>query len=203
MKLIKFIIMLLVISSMSGLLISCLSPVKIVPQSSYIINKVPPPIITTHKRSSILLVLPPATVPAFNTTQMAYRLSPYQIAYFGENRWAETPAEMLKPLIIQALQNTQHYRGIVTPPYMGSQYDYILTIQILELIQDFQYKIPLLRITLHAQLSSPSNRLIKTQQFTIIEPLSAKTPYAGVIAANEATARLLNQLVLFCLKNTN
>ena len=35
------------------------------------------------------------------TTQMAYSTEAYQIAYFAKNEWAETPSQMIQPLIVK------------------------------------------------------------------------------------------------------
>ena len=82
-----------------------------------------------YMRPKILLISVPETIPVYNTTEMAYMIKPYQIAYFSLNQWAETPAEMLQPLLVQTLQNTHHFKAIVTPPYSG-HFDYVLNTQI-------------------------------------------------------------------------
>ena len=40
-----------------------------------------------------LLVLPPETSPAYDTTRMAYTARPYQLAYFRDHEWAERPGK--------------------------------------------------------------------------------------------------------------
>ena len=103
---------------------------------------------------------------------MAYTVRPYQIAYFSRNRWAETPAQMLQPLIVQTLQDTHYFHAVVTAPFIG-KYDYSLNTQILELKQDYTYKPAKLKLILRAQLSNTAtSHVIATTQYAIEEPYS-------------------------------
>src|SRR3990167_9175906 len=141
---------------------SLLAPVKLESETSYLLNTVPYPIKARQSQSITLFVSPPETVPAYNTTKMAYTVIPYQIAYFTKNRWAETPSQMLQPLIVQTLQNTGYFHAVVTPPFIGG-YDYALNTQILVLQQNFTYKPARVQLTVRAQLSKiATNQVIAT-----------------------------------------
>ncbi|OGT36496.1 MAG: hypothetical protein A3F11_11965 [Gammaproteobacteria bacterium RIFCSPHIGHO2_12_FULL_37_14] len=184
------------------LLSSCslFSPVKMEAESNYILNTIPHPVKTQQKHPITLFVSLPETVPAYNTTQMAYTIKPYQIAYFIKNRWAETPSQMLHPLIVQTLQNTGYFHAIVTPPFIGN-YDYVLNIQILQLQQNFTYHPAKLQLTWRVQINKiATGKVIATKLFSVRETIPQKSPYGGVIAANRATEKLLAQLVEFCLQ---
>jgi len=79
-------------------------------------------------------------------------------------------------------------------------YDYVLNTQILELQQDFTLCPAMVRLTLRAQLSrGMTQQILATQEFSIQEPILQKTPYAGVIAANHATAKMIQELAEFTL----
>lgn len=180
---------------------SFLAPIKTEPQSSYEINALPTSSVNKHTHPITLLVTSPETLPAYNTMQMAYTTKPYEIAYFSQNRWVETPAEMLQPLIVEALQNTGYFNAVVTAPFSG-HYDYILTMQILSLQQNFVYRPATFRLILRAELNRlTTNQVIAVKQFSIIEPIKEQTPYGGVLAANRATQKLLASLTQFCIKN--
>ncbi|TAK79476.1 MAG: ABC transporter [Gammaproteobacteria bacterium] len=183
-----------------GMLSGCLSPVKTAPESAYFINSMPVYVPTKRTRPVTLLVMPPETVAAFNTTQMAYSVTPHQIAYYAKNRWADTPAQMLLPLMVQTLQNTHYFHAVVTPPFM-SRYDYVLNTQILALEQDFTYQPAVVRITLRVQISRvASNQVIATKQLTVVEPILQAPPYGGVVAANRAAQEAMIELAEFCIK---
>lgn len=181
------------------LLSSCslLMPVREAPQKTYLLTAVPV-VPQSHTHHLTLLVFTPDTQPVYNTTQMAYSVRPYQIAYFSQHQWAETPSQMLQPLLVQTLQNTHYYHAVVTQPYIGS-YDYALTTQILELKQDFTCHPAMLRFKIRAQLTSATtNRVIGTRVFSAAMPIREHCPYSGVYAANQAISQLLTRIAAFC-----
>lgn len=180
---------------------SLFTPVKLEPESAYMLNAVPHPYVQHSPRPLTLLVAMPETSPAYNTTQMAYTVRPYQIAYFGKNRWAETPSHMLQPLLVQTLQNTGYFRAIVTPPFTGS-YHYVLNSQILQLQQNFTETPAVLQFMVRFQITDMNtNQIIATKQITIRQPILQRTPYGGVLAANRAMQKMLDRLAHFCMSN--
>lgn len=184
------------------MLSSCLSPVKVESESTYVLNRAPTSLVYKRRHPVILLIMQPETNPVFATTQMAYTLRPYQVAYFVKNRWAKTPSEMLMPLIIQTMQRTRYFRAVVTPPYFG-RYDYVLNTQILELQQDFTHHPSRVQFKLRAQMvRAISGQVISTKEFTASIPMRFPMPYSGVIAANYATEEVLYRLARFCIENS-
>ena len=185
--------------SMTGC--SLLSPVNSNPPSSFLINTVPNVSAEKHTRAVTLLVMPPESVAMFNTRQMAYTDKAYEISYFIDNQWAETPSDMLEPLIVQTLQKTDRYRTIVSPPYVG-YYDYLLTTHIIQFEQDLTQNPSIFKIKIRADLTRMSNnRIIASRQFDVEVPIQQIKPYSAVIAANKATAILLKQLATFCTQH--
>lgn len=178
---------------------SMLAPQKPIAINTYMITASSTPVMSTKHAGAALMVAVPETDAAFNTTQMAYSIRPYQLAYYGQNRWAETPSQMLHPIIVQALQGSHYFRAIVTPPFAG-RYDYILTTQISRLQMDFTQSPAVLQLFARAQLANVNTgQIIGTRQINISEVLAHDTPYDGVIAANKAAARLANELTQFAL----
>lgn len=178
----------------------CLSPVKSVPDTTYLLTEASSYEAPMPMRPVTLLVLMPESTPFLNTTAMAYTLQPYQIAYFVKNRWAETPSQMLLPLLVQSLQNTHRFRTIVAPPFLGV-YQYMLSTQILQLQQNFMYQPARIQMTLRMQLSSATGRVITTRVLMVEEPILGKTTYNGVIAANNATERMLTKIAKVCVES--
>src|SRR5579863_6715718 len=108
----KFVILLFVALTLSSC--SLFSPVNLSKDSTYMLNAAPQ---LSHKKrmhSITLLVLTPETRPAYNTTQMAYSIKPYQVGYFSQNQWAETPSQMIQPLMVQTLQSAHYFHAVVT-----------------------------------------------------------------------------------------
>ena len=111
----RLIIILLGALSLTGC--SMFSPVAVDDSSTYMLTTIPSNIPKHARGAGTILVMTPDTQPAYNTNHMAYTTKKYQIAYFGRNQWAETPSQMLLPLIVQTLQNTQYYRAVAASPY--------------------------------------------------------------------------------------
>jgi len=150
--------------------------------------------------AATVLVFPPETRPMYDTTQMAYTQIPFQMGYFVQYEWSETPSQMLHALLIKTLKETHYFSEVLTPPYPG-RYTYSLHTEIAELLQDFTSQPPTLRLSLHLVLSdSAGNRVISTRDIALREPMQQGTPYAGVVAANHASAKALLEAVSFVLE---
>lgn len=181
---------------------SIMSPVKMGPDSGYVINAVPHPVVRSSRHINGLLVMTPETNPVFNSTRMAFTLKPYQITYYSDSRWIEAPSDMLTPLLIQTMQQTNHFTHVISPPF-GGHYEYALRTNIKSLLIDYTQRRPVLRLILSEQLMRvQSGRVIASRTFTAAEPLPARSPYGAVIAANRATEQLLAQIAIWCVRNT-
>lgn len=179
---------------------SFLSPVAVTPPQKHMITQTPEQMSATKHPRGVLLVSFPETQPLFNTTKMAYTNSRYAVAYFSQHEWAETPAQMLQPLLVKTLEGSHAFRAVVTPPY-SAQFDYSLQTQIISLQQNFLQKPAMLNLVVRAQLlKNSSNRLLASKVFSISEPMPSESPEGGVYAANQAAARLLKKITIFCRK---
>ena len=192
----------LMIIVLSVALTGCFSAVKVKPETKFMLNAVPDvPVKRAHPIT--LLVLQPVTDPVYDTTQMAYSLRPYQIAYYENNRWAETPGEMLQPLMMQTLQNTHYFHAVLTSPVSVGRFQYALSTQILQLKQDYTQRPALLRFTVRAELTRiATSQVVATKEFVITRPMHQYSPYGGVYAANRATSEFLEELARFCIKHS-
>jgi cholesterol transport system auxiliary component len=179
-----------------------LSPPKLNVEKS-VLAEVPHDLPQRTSRGVIILVFPPKTTPLYDTTQMAYSTQPHEIAYFSEREWGATPSQMLYPLVVRTLENTQAFRAVLTEPF-GTRYTYALRTEILELIQDFGADSASLALTLRFQLTDyAAKTVIATKEVSVREPMHERNSYAGVTAANEATAKALRQVAEFVLQSTD
>jgi cholesterol transport system auxiliary component len=178
------------------------SPVKI-DKKKNVLNNTPLDLPSETTRSATLLVLVPETMPAYATTQMAYSTQAYQIAYFSQNEWAETPSQMIQPLIVKTLRSTHYFSEVMSPPYFG-HHTFALHVEILELKQDFTSEPATLQLAMRIYLSrEPTNQIIATKELSVREPMSERNPYAGVVAANEAMPKLLRELAKFVVEKAD
>ena len=168
-----------------------------------VLSEVPQQVPQRTSRGDTILVFPPKTTPLYDTTQMAYSTQPHEIAYFSEREWGETPSQMLYPLVVRTLEDTQAFHAVLTEPF-AARYTYALRTEILELLQDFRSDPANLVLSLRFQLTDyGSKTLIATKEISVHEPMRARNSHAGVLAANEATAKALQQMAQFVLQATD
>jgi cholesterol transport system auxiliary component len=167
------------------------------------LNNIPVDLPIERTRSATLLVLTPETVPAYATAQMAYSTQAYQIAYFAKNEWVETPSQMIQPLIVQTIQNTQYFDEVHSAPYFG-HHTFGLRVEILEFKQDFTSEPATLQISMRVSLiRDASNQIVASKELSVRQPMAEKTPYSGVVAANEAMPKLLRELAKFVVEKAD
>lgn len=182
---------------------SLLNPVTVPTVKTYTLDPSTVHIKQYPKSDRIILVQTPRAIPGFQTQRMVYMKQNFNIGYYEYNQWAGTPSDMLFPLITQALYKTGFYHAVVKPPY-PSMVNVEVNTQILSFYQDFRSQPSHVHLRVVAQLiNRKNNTVIATRDFKINQPAKADTPYAGVIAANQAVAKFLSQLANFCVKNSS
>jgi cholesterol transport system auxiliary component len=164
-----------------------------------VLDSVPSDVPHAGRGPETLLVHPTQAPERIDTRRMAYSLRPHHFAYFARNEWAESPADMLRPLLVRTLEATGRFAAVVTPPASGAHYG--LHTELAELLQDFGAAPPLLRLSLRLRLVDERNdRALGVRELDLQEPLQQQTPYAGVVAANAALARALRAAAGFVLE---
>lgn len=149
----------------------------------------------------VLTVSPPRAVPGYDTVRMAFVRQPHRLEYFAKNRWAETPAKMLGPLLVRALEQRTGFKA-VTPADGMVKGDLRLDTEITLLQQEFTTSPSRLHMKLRVQLvEQASYRVLATQVFDAVEAAPTDDPYGGVIAANRLLPRLLGQIADFAAMN--
>ena len=147
----------------------------------------------------VLIVTVPRAHGGYDTHRIAYMKQEFGLRYYTRSRWADTPARMLAPLTADAMQATGQFQAMYATP--GSiAADYRLDTELIRFHQDFTQQPSVVHITLRAQLVDlREGRVVGTQQFDIVEPAVTDDSYGGVVAANKAVSRLLNELAQFCV----
>ena len=155
------------------------------------------PAINAASRHQVLAISMPIARPGFDTPQMAYQRQPLSLEYFATHRWADTPARMLKPLLAQSLEPA--FQSVV--PETGIlPANLRLDTELIRLQQNFTTKPSRIQLTLRAQLiDMKDKRVIAAKLFDESESAASDDAYGGVIAANRALQRVLEQLAEFCL----
>lgn len=177
---------------------SLFKPIQIEPLHYYTLTTYPGACPARCSRGTILVTQPRANA-MYNSPRMIYSPDCYQLQFFTKNRWADTPPQMLHPLLIKSLQNTGYFQAIINTP-TTTCYDWILNTQLLSFQQEFLTPSSRFRMGIRAQLiNAQSNRIIATKDFIVVQKTPIDNPHGGAMAANIATRKMLRKINNFCL----
>jgi cholesterol transport system auxiliary component len=164
----------------------------------YVLDAALPAAPRTARNNLVLVVSAPRAQPGYDTPQMVYVSQQHELGFFARNRWADVPARMLAPLMVQALEDAAGFGTVVQAPTVVTG-DLRLETELIRLQHEFLAKPSRARIVLRAQLIDVRERRVRaTRQFEEMEAATTETPYGGVVAANRALERVLSQLAEFC-----
>lgn len=153
------------------------------------------------QREVVLAVSMPHARAGFDTAQMVWVQQAHGLKVYSRNRWADTPARMLAPLIAQTLEHAGAFQAVVqTPSAVPAALR--LDTELIRLQQDFSVRPSRVQLTLSAQLIDVgTRRVIASAEFDETENAVTEDAYGGVRAANLALERLLARLADFCIKH--
>jgi cholesterol transport system auxiliary component len=144
-------------------------------------------------RTTLVVSLPQAQA-GYDTARMVYLKRPHELSYYAVNQWADTPARMLHPLLAQALERTGSFKAVVQTPSVVRG-DYRLDVAGLALEQEFFDQPSRVRLSLRIQIVElKSLGVVGTREFEALEEAPSDDAYGGVIAANRAVGRILNEV---------
>jgi cholesterol transport system auxiliary component len=145
-----------------------------------------------------LIVNPPHAASGFDSQRILYVRTDHQLEYFAHSEWVDTPARMLAPLIVSAVERSGAYRAVVLTPSAAAG-DLRLDSEIVRLQHEFGGQPSSVRFTLRAYIVDNSTRRVQAwREFDATEPSASDDPYGGVIAANRAVQKVLQKLADFC-----
>jgi cholesterol transport system auxiliary component len=128
---------------------------------------------------------------------MAYLLRKHELSYYAFNQWADAPGRMMLGLLAQAMEATGLWHAVVQAP-TPMRADYRLDCDNLAVEQQFFSQPSRVRLALRAQLIELNKRkILATREFELFEAAPTEDAYGGVVAANRAAARLLEELALW------
>lgn len=144
--------------------------------------------------AAVLLIPQPKAQAGFDTPRMAYLLRPYEINYFAFNQWADAPARLLHQILVENLDQTGLWSAVLQAPgALPAQFRLECDNLILE--QQFFANPSRVRLALRARLiETKKPSIVASRYFELLEPAPSEDPYGGVLAANQATAKLLAQM---------
>jgi cholesterol transport system auxiliary component len=167
-------------------------------RNTFVLQPEPPssatPSGTCGRRDATLLVNVPREEPGFDTPGMAYLLQPNVMRYYADSRWIDTPARMMGPLLVQAMERAGCWRAVVRAP-STTDADFRLDTEDLVLEQEFFHRPGRVRLAIRAVLVDMRRQsVVGTRRFEALEEAPAEDAFGGATAANRAAGRILPAL---------
>jgi cholesterol transport system auxiliary component len=145
-----------------------------------------------------LIVNPPHASAAFDSKRIIYVREAHKLEYFAHNQWADTPARMLAPLIVAAVERSGAFRAVVQTPSAATG-ELRLDTEIIRLQHEFGAQPSGVRFALRAYVvDNTTRRVLAWREFEERVPAASENPYGGVVAANRAVQAVLERLSAFC-----
>lgn len=145
-----------------------------------------------------LIINTPKAAAGYGTAHIVYARRSQEIEYFAFSLWVETPAQMLTPLIVRAVERTGAFQAVLAAPTAASS-RFRLDTEIIRLQQDFSAAPSRVRFTLRAVLIDGTTKaVVARREFDADVASASEDTYGGVIAAQAVTQRVLFQLAAFC-----
>ncbi|MFM9925210.1 ABC-type transport auxiliary lipoprotein family protein [Variovorax sp. H27-G14] len=183
---------------------AALFPNEVIPPAVYVLDGSPALLeanahaVVAAATAPALIVNPTRSAPGFDSQHIVYVRVAHQLEHFAHNEWADTPARMLTPLIVSAIERTGRFRAAGAST-SGIAAELRLDTEVLRLQQDFGETPSRVSLTLRATLSDNTTRqVISWQTFDETVPAASDDPYGGVVAANVAVQQVMAQLARYC-----
>jgi cholesterol transport system auxiliary component len=132
--------------------------------------------------------------PGLEGTRMAYQREANRLDYYARNRWVDTPAAMLQPLVVKALEAHGGFAAVVQGP-AAVQAQRRLDLDLTQFVQDFSHTPSRMRVSVRAQvIASATQKVLATRVFETQIATTSEDARGGVDAANRALVELLPPL---------
>lgn len=145
-----------------------------------------------------LLVQVLHAAPGFDSSRIVYTRQPHRIESYTQSEWVDTPARMLAPLVVAAIERHGAFAAVAMAPSAAAG-DLRLDVEIVHLAQSFAALPSRVRLSLRASLlDSSSRRVLATRVIETSALAPSDDAAGGVWAANQAAHTALQQLAEFC-----
>jgi ABC-type uncharacterized transport system auxiliary subunit len=135
-----------------------------------------------------LIVNPPHAATGFDSQRIIYVRKAHQLEYFAHSEWVDTPARMIAPLIVAAVENSGMFRAVVLTPSAAAG-DLRLDAEIMRMQHDFGSQPSRVQFTLRAYIvDNATRRVLAWREFDETVACRERGSYGGVVAANRAAA---------------
>lgn len=150
-----------------------------------------------------LIVSVPRAAAGFDGPQIIYIRQEHKLEHFRQSQWVDTPANMLLPLMLAALEHSGQFSAVVPSP-TSAVGQLRLDVEIVRLQHEFLSLPSRSHFTLRAHLLDTATRqVVAWREFDAIVPSSSEDPYGGVLAANSAVRIVIEELAAFCAQESS
>ncbi len=148
-----------------------------------------------------LIVETPRAAAGFDTRDIAYVRRAHEVEYFAVHQWVDTPARMVAPIMVQALQRSGRLRSVVLALTVAAG-ELLLETELVRLQQDFTRTPSHVRMSMRVLLvDAATRRPLAWRELDAVVLSPSEDPYGGAVAANAALAQVLQQLVAFVVQS--
>lgn len=153
---------------------------------------------TTVRTAATLVVDRPHAAAGFDSSRIVYQRAAHRLETYAHSEWVDTPARMLAPLLVAALQRSGRFGQVVSAPTPASG-DVRLDTEVVRLTQVFGAGPSQVRLAVRATLvDQATRRVLAWREFEVTEPATSDDAPGGVAAANRAVQVVLQALVDWC-----
>ncbi|MEO6117738.1 MAG: ABC-type transport auxiliary lipoprotein family protein [Methylotenera sp.] len=148
------------------------------------------------KRTMIINI--PRAAAGYDSQHIIYVRKAHKLEYFAHSEWIDTPARMLAPLLVNAIEDSHAFSAVVQYPnhVIG---DVRLDSEIIRLQQEFDSQPSKVRFTLRVYLvNNVTKKVIAWREFDETAIATSDDPFGGVVAANKVVKTVLEKLAIFC-----
>ena len=161
-------------------------------------SEVPASVAKTPLTALTLIINSPHSASGFGSQRIVYVREAHQLEYYAHSEWVDSPARMLAPLIADAVGHGGAFRAVVRTP-SAADGDLRLDTEIVRLQHELGTSPSRVRFTLRATLVDNATReVLAGREFEASVTAASETPYGGVVAANQAVQKVLEQLAGWC-----
>jgi cholesterol transport system auxiliary component len=145
-----------------------------------------------------LVVAVPQPTPGQDSTRMLYQRQARELEAYAYAEWAATPAAMLAPLLVRALQQTGAFSAVLLAP-SGTPGAWHLACEFVSLHQDFGSVPSRARLGLRAVLQGGTpRRVLAWRDFEQAAPAPTEDAAGGAAAAGQAARRMVQAVAPWC-----
>lgn len=147
-----------------------------------------------------LIISPTHAAAGFDSQRIIYVRQPHKPEYYAYSEWVDTPARMLTPLIVTAIEHSRAFRAVIQMPSPAAG-ELRLDTEVMRLQHEFLSHPSRVRFTLRAYIvNSATRRVLASREFEALVDATSEDPYGGVVAANQAVKTVLEELAIFCVQ---